>query len=175
MEITERLFEPLSDIFIEDNYKIKIYKYKDLSKFNSIDEALGPKGAFILFYEHRPNYGHWVAILKCNNKLEFFNSYGDKINPLPDDQLNNYSKSWRKQSNQLYKTLSMLFLKSKYKLEYNNYQFQSDLKEIQTCGRWCIYRILNKNLSIDEFAEEVITECENKNLFTDELVCLKIN
>jgi hypothetical protein len=62
---------PMSDLDIKFYFpKAKIYTYKDLRRFNSIDQLL-PKDkdyCFVL-YEHSPRSGHWVALMKNKKKM----------------------------------------------------------------------------------------------------------
>ena len=53
--------------------------YHSLGNYNSIQDLLGEKGAVIILYETKQNFGHWVAMFytdDARNQVEFFDSYG---------------------------------------------------------------------------------------------------
>ena len=74
-----------NDIYNACEKNIKILKYGQLRDFKNIDDAFNPYDAIALLYESKPNYGHWVLLLRHPKKktIEFFDSYGI----FPDDQI----------------------------------------------------------------------------------------
>jgi hypothetical protein len=137
-----------SDILNLLDGKINIILYPDLHKYNSINDILQPNGACILLYESKPRYGHWVALIKTNDKaIEFFNSYGG----LPDACLKLIDLDFRKETNQLLPYLKNLMYKSPYELNYNEFQFQKKDYDIKTCGRHCVVRVSCKHLNIYDY------------------------
>jgi len=140
-----------SDIKTMLNGQCNVLTYPELVNYDNINDAMGPHGALILLYMTKQNYGHWVCAFKRNNNaIEFFDSYGF----FPDDELKLIPEYFRKVSNQLYPHLTYLLLKSKNKIEYNNVQLQKLKKDVNTCGRWCIVRIMLRNLTINEFVRK---------------------
>ena len=69
------------------NNAVNIVPYHTLRPNHSLEELFGDKPAVMLLYETKENYGHWVALIKQNGFLEFFDSYGFKV----DEELN-YAK-----------------------------------------------------------------------------------
>jgi hypothetical protein len=54
----------------------KIFEYKDLNNYNSIDEILPNEKDFcIILIETKQRSGHWTALMKYSGLLEFFDSY----------------------------------------------------------------------------------------------------
>jgi hypothetical protein len=129
------------------NNKCNIILYKNLYKYDSIDQILDPYGCAVILFEHRPNYGHWVVLIRHKNNLEFFNSYGG----MPETTLDYINPKFRKKSNQDFPYLSKLLLKSNYNLHFNEFKFQSDNPNIRTCGRHVIVRALLKHLNIYQY------------------------
>jgi hypothetical protein len=128
--------------------KAKVVIYPDLIKYKNIDQVLGKYGACFLLFEAKPKYGHWCCLFKTDeNKIEFFNPYGG----YPDDSLDFIPMHFRQMTDQLYPILSLLLLGSKYKLEYNQYPFQMKAKDVKTCGRHCVCRLLCRHLSLNEY------------------------
>ncbi len=129
--------------------KTKIITYDKLKNYNNIDEVLSPYGCAVILYLETPNSGHWVALIKHQDRIEHFDSYGvrpDEEFLYIDNKKINYSSKRP--------TLSELLIFCPYKIEYNEIQFQKDgNNDIATCGRWCIIRCLLKHMTLDYFQE----------------------
>ena len=72
----EKLFDNIQDIPLSGTQiyktlrgKTKIMRYKDLLKYNNIDNVLKPFGNVVLLYESKPRMGHWVVIIKQKTTL----------------------------------------------------------------------------------------------------------
>ena len=141
-------------------HKAKCLLYKDLEKYNTIDEALGKHGALFLLYETSPQYGHWCAVFRRNkDTINFFDSYGT----FPDQELYWVNKNTRKHLGQNIPYLSHLLLKSKNtNLEYNDYKYQKSDKNISTCGRWAAIRIILRDLTCEQFQKVFGTKDSDK-------------
>src|SRR5574337_1560066 len=149
--------------------KANVVLYENLGKYKTIDQVLGPYGACFLLFTAKPHYGHWTLLLKRNPVvIEFFNPYGG----FPDDSLEYIPMDYRLKSNQFHTTLSFLLDKSPYELEYNEFAFQAKKKDIKTCGRWCGFRLICRNLDIYQFKELIDELCNQLNLTPDQLVTL---
>lgn len=148
---------PLSDsqlLKLVDN-KANLVLYPNIYRYQSVDDMLSPYGATILLFESKPNYGHWCLLFWAPGKdLEFFNPYGG----YPDDSLDYISKEFKQASHQDKPYLSLLLLNSGYKLSYNEYQFQQDGPNIQTCGRHVACRLNNRHLSLKEY-KKMLDDC----------------
>lgn len=136
------------------NHKAKVLIYNELKNYRTLDEALGPHKAIFLLYETRKDYGHWVAVFQHNKTtVEFFDPYGI----FPDEELYWTNTHTRKMLGQDVPYLSRLLLKSKYpNLEYNNYKFQKEGSDINTCGRWSALRIALRDMSLKEFKKNFL-------------------
>jgi hypothetical protein len=149
--------------------KASIVLYPNLIHYKNMDEVLGPHEACFLLFEAKPHYGHWCLIFKVNeNTLEFFNPYGG----YPDDSLNHIPMHYRVKSNQLHTILSELMLKSPYELTYNEFPFQEHNPNTKTCGRWCAFRLICRNMSLYQFKEFIDSIEDEFGLNGDELVTL---
>jgi len=129
------------------NGKCNIVLYPDMHKYKTIEQLLNPYNCCIILYESKPNYGHWCALTKHNDNIEFMNSYGG----LPDCCLKYINKDFRKKSKQLIPYLKKLMFKSPYALFYNEFAFQKKGYDIKTCGRHCVIRCLCKDLNIYQY------------------------
>lgn len=145
---------PLSnkDILKAVNYKSNFIIYPDLKNYDSIDDIFNGKKSILLLYLQTPMFGHWCCLnIIGKNKLEFFDPYSIII----DNELKFNTKENNNKLGQKLPYLSQLLINSDYKLSYNHYKFQSQKSNINTCGRWCILRINNNNLTLKEFKNEI--------------------
>lgn len=166
--------KPLSNFEIMNalNHKINMLTYEELLNYDNIDDVLGKYGACVLLVETKDNNGHWVCMFKTTSDdkkkepiISFFDSYALPI----DDQLNFVDSDYRKENNMMYPYLSHLFYHSPYKIEYNEHQFQKLSPKINTCGRWCIMRLLLKHLPLKKFHKLFK---KGKNIDSDVLVTI---
>lgn len=149
--------------------RVNIVLYPNLHTYDSIDQVLGPHGACVLLFEAKQNYGHWCAIIKLDaNTIEFFNPYGG----YPDDSLQYIPYHFAEVSNQLVPYLSILLDKSPYNLTYNEFQFQKKAPHIRTCGRHCVFRIINRDFSLYEYYELLNDLCSKLGTDYDGVVTI---
>lgn len=124
--------------------KVNIHLYEDLSKFQTIDQALGPHTAMIILYQAKSTYGHWVSVFKVDNQtIEFFDSYGFKI----DQELPFFEYNLR----QGIPHLTHLIQNSNYQVISNEIDFQTIRKDINTCGRFSSLRIKMRSTPLHKF------------------------
>lgn len=150
IKINEGLKKTLSssDInnFLGENANIKTYR--DLKKYDNIDDLLSDYGYCILLYETRDHFGHWTLIFKLDDKnICFFDSYGLK----PDDQLRYIPKYFKQINNINIPYLTYLLYYSNYNVEYNEFKFQEYKKDINTCGRHILCRLVFNDKNIYQY------------------------
>jgi|GEM_PF-1338307 len=146
----------------------KVLTYKALPQFTNINQLLEPFKNFILLYLWKPNYGHWNCVIKHPDRIEFFDPYGEPN--IPDHVLDKVDDDVKRITNQDYPYLSKLLYDSGLPIEYNNYQFQEKDKDIKTCGRHCIVRVLFKDLLLDEYYQLMSQLSMKTGLNYDQLV-----
>jgi hypothetical protein len=144
------LYEPMDDGDIKYYLPtLNIIKYNQLVNYSNIDELLvKPKDYCLILYEWTSNVGHWIALLKYKNIIEYFDPYGKPINhwikkdkPLgqnPSDLMNLLtppapgSASGR----------ARVGPNSKYTTIYNKVEYQNLKNEsLATCGAHCLSRM----------------------------------
>lgn len=162
--------------YFGQGYDKDIIKYSELSNYKNIDQLLpGQYNSKIILLEDKLNSGHWVAIIKYDNTIEYFNSYA--LFPSAELDGNTYLKN--KQLDQDTKYLNQLFTKAldKYRIIYNKKQFQKFDPNIATCGRWCILRILmaREGLNLKEFIAFINDLTMKFKLSGDQLVTLLVD
>lgn len=113
------------------------------------------KGLFILFYpfgfQDNTLMGHYVACLKNPNHKTVY--YYDALGMKPDEY-----KKLTPQRRELYKekvnSLIKHFLKycdHGWTIDYNDFNHQSKNPAVMTCGLHSIHRLINKDLSNDDY------------------------
>ena len=111
--------------------------YKDLSRIKDI-LSLCP---LIILYDVCPSYGHWTCVFENDEGLNFFDSLGY----IPDDELQVMGAG-------KYKPLLLrLLYKTKKNIIYNHKKLQKSKPNINTCGRYCIARLLLSHMYADNF------------------------
>ena len=131
---------PISDNDILKVLDTNVIKYSNLQYVKKIDDILRNDSLVILIESNNSPVGHWVCIVKHNNTLSYFDSYGRP--PDPDIYLDGGNTD---------PYLSKLLLDSPYDLEYNEYDYQA--RGVSTCGRHCIVRIIMKDKSLEDYNE----------------------
>jgi len=153
----------------------KIFEYKDLNNYNSIDEILPNEKDFcIILIETKQRSGHWTALMKYSGLLEWFDSYGLDV----DEELNFISNIMRRTLGETKKQLSKLIDSSPYECIYNHVQLQTHKSFDDTCGRWVCSRILHfkKGLTLKQYIDYlnyVIEQNNLKNILKYDLVVIK--
>jgi len=133
---------------------LKIISYPDLLKYKTIDQALDEKGRLMILYLTQDEYtGHWICLLKKGNKIEFFDPYG---NLKPDEESAWVSKKKLAEFDQDTHYLTKLLKESGSKVVYNKFPFQSENRDITTCGRHCATRLYFKHLTLPEYTQMVL-------------------
>ena len=161
---------PLSDDDIERllDDEVKIIPYSSIKKYKNIDELLYPFDKVVILFKTSNTFGHWCCIFRdiFRNEIEFFDPYGLMI----DDQLEyNDDKVFQKQNGQdhFYLTRLLADTNSK-KISYNHHKFQKFDPNIATCGRWCVHRLLNSDLSLEEYKKKL--DKNRKNMTYDKYI-----
>jgi hypothetical protein len=160
--------DPLSDDDIKylTRNKCNIMKYEELAHCETLDQVLKPHGACILLYETEKNFGHWVALIKNpggkKDVVEFFDSYG----MAPDEELKMIPQYFRATSAQNFPHLTQLINESPYQVQFNDIDFQEEIKNVNTCGRWAAMRVIWRNISLDKFQDFLL----NQRISPDEYV-----
>lgn len=144
-----------------------ILTYPQLMKVNDIMQVLNKP--LILLYMTHERFGHWCCLIKHNDRIEFFDSYGIII----DDQLKKIDEIFRIKSGQNYPHLLKLLYNSGYKIEYNHIplqkKYKSKIETVATCGRHCICRIWFKDLKLKDYIK-FIKKNIKKGIDADDIV-----
>jgi hypothetical protein len=173
--IAGRISTPMTDADLERHTGIKgsdIIKYSDLKNYNDITDLLPTdKSARIILIEDKYNSGHWVAILRYGKTIEYFNSYGAKW----DTDWKFVNKMMRMILGENTNEMTRLMDKAKkdgWDTVWNEKHFQALDSKIQTCGRWCVFRIemMKMGYNLKEFQSFVKKQSKEQKISTDYLV-----
>lgn len=146
--------------------KANVILYPDLWKYKNIDQLLYPYNACFLLFETKKNYGHWCALIKYGNTVEFFDPYSG----YPDDVLQFIPKNYKNKSNQNYPYLTALLYNSPYNIEFNDHKYQKHDNNINTCGRHTATRILFKHYDLKQYDKFIKLMCKRLNKTPDDVV-----
>jgi hypothetical protein len=135
----------INDILDPDT---KVFSYPKFAEMQSIEEAFDPLGRCVfLFLTENENTGHWLCMFKRDNFIEYFDSYGQK----PEAQRGWLTTEELDELGQSEPYLMNLLKRSKYKVYYNTVPYQKDKRDYNTCGRWCVARLICKDMSNQQF------------------------
>ncbi len=121
---------------------------RDVQRGMTLEQFLGPARAAVILYEIKPRSGHYICVFeRPGGSIEVFDSLGY----VPDDELDFIPSEFRKRSNQDHSWLLVLLQRSGRRVEYNEVPLQRDEPGVATCGRWCIWRIANRDMPLKRF------------------------
>ena len=153
----------------------KIVKFADLDLYKDIYELLPNKLDFVfILVETQRNHGHWQLLLRDDNYFEFFDPYGDPpntiLNFIPKYMMEILGNDYNKDIGHILKSI-----KRGDKLIINKYPFQSEVDDVNTCGRWVALRIIlllqrsYKNKDVIKYINGLRKQSKLKN---DEVITL---
>lgn len=149
----------------------KILKYSDLSNYNCLTDLLPETFDYkIILVETDKNVGHWTCIIRMNDVIECFNSYGISI-----DKEFKYIPDWIENmlgQNKRYLTMMINTCTCPYSVISNTYKFQSKSDNVATCGRWVILRVESARMgyTLQDFVKMIEKQHNKTELPTDILV-----
>jgi len=132
----------------------RIMTVPELKKYNTIYDLMPKNKDYIfLLYEHKKNYGHWTLLIRNNNNLEYFDSYGGKV----DNPVSWISKELQNKLDVKPYLTQLIDNTPNLKVEYNGFDFQNKKDyDISTCGRHCCLRLktfLQNNFNLDDYID----------------------
>lgn len=147
----------------------KIILYPNLKRYKTIEQVFGNKKNVIILYIHDETpssiTGHWCSVTKYNNLYSFYDSFG----MMPDDIIMMKTEQDRDKTNQEHNYLSALLFNSKQPVEYNEFQFQDNDQDVNTCGAHTGVRCRFSDIPLKEY-QKVFNVLKKHFLNTDKLV-----
>ena len=162
-------------------YKLNIFKYPEIANYEIIDDMLGNNEAAIILFETHLNeskqsVGHWTAILRSrdadnNPSVNFFDSYGF----IPDDEKGLIDEQFMNMIGMSDNFLCRLLNRAHQMadvIEYNEVPLQKMDRNIGTCGRHCMLRILMKDISMADYQKFMRSLAKKGGKSVDEVVTI---
>lgn len=112
-----------------DAYKLNDYEFQNDKQYEQILYILERQP--IIIFLNSGQIGHWVALLKCKNYIEYYDSYGR----IPPKYISKFLYYVKKNN----KNIS---------IEYNEHEMQGNSF---VCGWFCVLRIVNNRLHLKKF------------------------
>lgn len=143
---------PLSDddlrrMLGKDKSRCKVMLYDQLHQHESLEELLPNQydAVIVLLQIEKPGapkVGHWITLMNHGSHFEHFDSYGLD----PDEELAlTHEKPY----------ITQLIQNTKRRVESSGAKLQAKREAMNTCGRWCIVRVKNKDLEKPEFVNMI--------------------
>ena len=141
-----------------------IVHYNELPAIDNINQILGANGKCIILYLTAKFSGHYTCLFKRNNKLYFFNSYGEPV----DFDFKFIKDKVRVEEHEDKPYLKLLIERSGLPVDVNQYCIQA--KDTATCGYHCAVRLWNTNKNNEKYVEDLIESCHKEGMTPDEMV-----
>ena len=154
---------------------VKVIKYSELEAYNDINQIIPESSGYrIILIETKPSTGHYVCLIKYNDKsFSYFDSYG----LAPDQEFKFIPQEMQQILDEKVHIMSQLLYQLKSNggnWDYNAMKLQQMQPNINTCGRWCCFRIYcfkNYNYNLKDFQNFMIAQKKSTGLSFDELIC----
>lgn len=130
-----------------------ILTYPQLKDYQHIDEIFDPLGRVIMLYPtEAQNKGHWICMWKEGNRINYFDPYGEP----PEEPKEWVGKTQSRLLGMGQNKLTQLLQNSGRKVFYNTYPYQQMSDDVATCGRWCVARLVCKDMTEKQFHNSVM-------------------
>jgi hypothetical protein len=153
---------------------VRIIRYPDLAHIASWDELTdnGHQAAVILFLTDGPKSGHWICAFKGgpDGTPHFFDPLGIAL----DRERMRLPKEQNAELGQTEPLLTRLIRTSKTPVSTSRVDFQEDAPGVNTCGRWCIKRILESDMTNAEFSAMVKQKVKESGLLSDAWIATQV-
>lgn len=147
----------------------KLITYPQLKRFQTIDDVFGGKSKVIILYVHNETNnnieGHWCCIIRHPKYIEFFDSYA----MMPDDIIMMKSPDDRENTHQEHNYLSKLLYDCKMPVEYNEYPYQEQSDDINTCGAHVGIRTRFSDIDLTDY-QHIFNTLKSHGVDTDKIV-----
>ena len=158
-----------------DPYDVKVMLYQDLIDIDDINVLFSDSDNLIVLYRTTNNYGHFVALMKYDTHIEYFDSYGKE----PDFELSLSKETLRHMNGQVIPHIKGLLKeareKYKYKTIFNNVQLQKFHADVNTCGRYCALRIKLRHINLHRFQSLLINQKHDPDMIVTYLTYLGVD
>jgi len=153
---------------------VKVIKYSELENHSDINQVIPEqRGYRIILIETKQNTGHYVCLLKYNEKsYVYFDSYG----LYPDQEFSFIPQQMQQILDEKVHIMSQLLNKLKSdggNWTYNQMKLQKMANGINTCGRWtssmCYF--FEQGQTLKQFQQYFVNWKKQTGSSFDELIC----
>ena len=156
---------------ILEKFSFKVINYLDLNKFNQIEDVCGTTGVILYTPISEKMRGHYSTLWMSDDftKLNYWCSYGYNLSSTISKS--DYMLSTPIKDEEFLTNLVRDFIKRGGLFIVNHEKYQSLNKDVSTCGRYSMIRLMKKDLSHDEFKSWFKLK-KQPNISNDELITL---
>ena len=168
-EIKQKISTAMPSSLLEE-LGFRVVNYLELNKFTSIEDFIDEKGIILYTPISERQLGHYSCLWLKNGILSYWCSYGYNLNYTA--KKSDYMQSTPEKDEDYLIRLVKDFIKRGGKFTVNEVKFQNLSESVSDCGRWCILRLIKRNLSHEEFEKWFNVSSKHRNLSNDELVTM---
>lgn len=152
---------------------IRIIRYPDLDELKNWDELVNSpnQAAAVLFCVDSPESGHWIGAFNSDDGAHIFDPLGLAL----DSERKHISAEAREELDQQNPEFARLLETTDLKPHVSRVDFQENVPNVNTCGRWVALRIKNRLLTDADFAKRVFEASKAAGMDPDEWVVNKTN
>ena len=160
METNKRIIDNAMSTELIEQYtdnKARILTMQEISKMKSLKDVFQNQSYVIIFTAtNSPNDGHFQMIWISGGVLNWFDSYALQPTGLLDKMMKLNMNLWG-QNNNLWKLIQeSQFYPNSFRM--NTHKYQSNSKNVATCGRYCTLNVLLKYI-YEQKGKVYNTEC----------------
>ncbi len=167
-EIKQKINTPISSSTLEE-LGFKVLNYLELNKFNQIEQFVDEKGIILYTPISQRKLGHYSCLWLKNGILSYWCSYGYNLSYTASKS--DYMQKSPEKDEDYMISLVRDFVKRGGNFNINTIKFQNLNESVSDCGRWCIIRLIKRELSHNEF-EKWFKLIKYPNMNNDELVTM---
>lgn len=167
-EIQNKISKAIPSSTLE-NLGFTVINYLDLFKYNRIEQFLNEKGVILYTPISQKQLGHYSCLWLKNGILFYWCSYGYNLSYTASKS--DYMQSTPEKDEEYLILLIKDFINRGGVFSTNHIKYQELSQNISDCGRWCIIRLMKRELSHEEFYKWFRLK-KYPNLNNDELVTM---
>lgn len=167
-EIKQKISTAMPSSLLEE-LGFRVLNYLKLNEFTQIEQVVDEKGVILYTPISERQLGHYSCLWLKNGILFYWCSYGYdlKYTAMKSDYM---QKTPEKDEDYLIR-LVRDFIKRGGKFSVNEVKFQNLSENVSDCSRWCIIRLMKRDLSHDDF-ERWFKVKKYSNISNDDLVTM---
>ena len=147
----------------------RVANYLDLFNFSQIEQVVDEKGIILYTPISQRQLGHYSCLWLQHGMLHYWCSYG--FNLKYTSSKSDYMQKTPEKDEDYLITLVKDFVRRGGKFNVNEVKFQSLSENVSDCGRWCIVRLIKRDLNHNQF-EKWFDTIKHKKLNDDEIVTM---